>query len=60
MRNVGNVREKIAALLCLTLIALVAMLMMDDPENLLVNIVVAIAAFITGSGIRKDEQRKDQ
>ena len=51
-----EVREKIAALICLTAIAIFAMINLHDPENIIVNIVVAIAAFITGGGgIRKSD-----
>ena len=51
----AEIREKIFALFCLTAIAMVAMLRLDDPENLLVNIVVAISAFVTGSAMRKGD-----
>jgi len=44
-----EVREKILALLCLTLIAIFAMLRITDPENIVVNIIVAIGSFISGS-----------
>ena len=45
-----EVREKIAALICLTAIAMVAMSSIADPENIVINVVVAIAAFISGGG----------
>ncbi len=48
--NGTQVREKIAALVCLTAIALVAMGRLSDPENIVINVVVAIAAFISGGG----------
>ncbi len=44
-----SVREKIVALVCLTLIAGFAMFRLSDPENIVINIVVAIAAFVTGT-----------
>jgi hypothetical protein len=50
-----EVREKIVALFCLTVIAIVAMMRLDDPENIIVNVVVAIAAFVTGSAMRKGD-----
>ena len=50
-----EVREKIVALFCLTIIAIVAMIKLDDPENIIVNVVVAIAAFVTGSAMRKGD-----
>lgn len=56
MNNVPEVREKIAALFCLTVIALVAMGTIGDPENIVINVVVAIAAFISGGGMRKTDK----
>ncbi len=53
----SEVREKIAALVCLTAIALVAMGRLTDPENIVINVVVAIAAFISGSGGRKGDNQ---
>jgi hypothetical protein len=51
-----EVREKIAALVCLTAIAMVAMANITDSENIVINVVVAIAAFISGgSGVRKSD-----
>jgi hypothetical protein len=56
-----EVREKIAALVCLTAIALVAMGRLDDPENIVINVVVAIAAFISGGGgQRRGDQQADR
>jgi hypothetical protein len=52
-----EVREKIAALVCLTAIAMVAMGRLSDPENIVVNIVVAISAFVTGSATRRTDER---
>lgn len=45
-----EVREKIAALVCLTAVSMVAMGRLGDPENIVINVVVAIAAFISGGG----------
>ncbi len=53
----SEVREKIAALVCLTAIALVAMGGLTDPGNIVINVVVAIAAFISGSGGRKGDNQ---
>jgi hypothetical protein len=50
-----EIRDKIAALISLTIIAGIAMFRLDDPENIIVNIVVAIAAFITGTAVRKTD-----
>jgi hypothetical protein len=40
--------ERIIAVVCLTLIAFMAMLKLSDPENIVINIVVGIVAFIGG------------
>jgi hypothetical protein len=48
MKNI-TVREKIMALFCLTTIAIVAMVQITEPENIVINIIVGICAFITGS-----------
>ena len=50
-----EVREKIAALFCLTVIAIVAMIKIPDPVNIVINVVVAIAAFISGGGGKRKE-----
>lgn len=52
-----EIREKIAALVCLTAIAMVAMGRLGDPENIVINVVVAIAAFISGGGQRRGDQQ---
>lgn len=51
----GMVREKVIGIFCLTVIALAAMVKMDEPENIIVNIVIAIAGFLTGSSLRKND-----
>jgi len=51
----AEIREKIVALFCLTVIAIVAMMKVPDPENIIVNVVVAIAAFVTGSSMRRGD-----
>ena len=52
-----SIREKIAALICLTIISLVAMFQITDAENIVINVVVAIAAFISGGGTRKNDEK---
>ena len=60
LKAAGMVREKVIGILCLTVIGLAAMVKMDDPENVVVNIVIAIAGFLAGSaGIRKPEPPKE-
>ena len=52
----GMVREKVIGILCLTVIALASMVKMDEPENVIINVVVAIAGFIAGGGgVRRPE-----
>jgi hypothetical protein len=53
-----EVREKIAALVCLTAIAMVAMANLSDPENVVINVVVGICAFISGGGGKRKEDSK--
>lgn len=43
-----GVRVKIFALFCVTVIALVALLKLTDPENIIINIIVAIGSFLGG------------
>ncbi len=50
-----GVRVKIMALFCVTVIALVALLRLADPENIIINIIVAIGSFLGGS---EAERRK--
>lgn len=52
-QNIGQVREKIVALFSLTVIAIVAMMRLSDPENIVINIVVAIASFVAGSSMKR-------
>lgn len=62
MKYRTEVREKIAALVCLTAIAMISMARLEDPENIVINVVVAIAAFISGgaSNRRKEDEKPVQ
>ena len=51
-----QIRERIAAVVCLTGIAMVAIVKLSDPENIIINIVVAIASFMAGGGTRSVER----
>ena len=51
-----QIRERIAAIVCLTGIAIVAIMKLSDPENIIINIVVAIAGFMAGGGTRQVER----
>jgi len=53
----GRVRERIAALLCLTAVAVVAMCRLTDPENIIINIIVAISGFMAGRETKKEEDK---
>ncbi len=53
-----QVREKIAAIACLTIIAIVAIGKLSDPENIVINIVVAIAGFMAGGGGTRQTDQK--
>ena len=50
-----QIREKIAAIFCLTIIAIVAIMKLSDPENIIINIVVAIAGFVAGAASRQTD-----
>ena len=51
------IKEKTIAVVCLTIIAVFAMYLIHEPDNIITNVVVAIAAFITGErfGQRKSD-----
>ncbi len=50
-----QVRQGVAALFCLTAIAVVAMFRLSDPENIIINIVIAIGSYKLG---QSDERRR--
>ena len=54
-----QIRERIAAVVCLTGLAMVAIMKLSDPENIIINIVVAIASFMAGGGTRQVDQRSN-
>jgi len=54
----GRVRERIAALVCLTSIAGLAMCKLTDPENIIINVIVAISGFMAGRETAKKEEDK--
>ena len=68
IKNVGNrvasyqVRERIFALFCVTVIAIVAMYKLTDPENIIINIVLVIGAFAAGraDGLRQADVKKEE
>ena len=45
--------ERIAAIVALTIIAALATFKIPEPDNIIINIVVAIAAFISGAVVKK-------
>lgn len=52
--NQTYVSERIAAIIALTLIAGMSVAKIPEPDNIVINIVVAIAAFISGAiGVKK-------
>ncbi len=53
-----QVREKIFALFCLTVIAIVAMLKLADPENIVINVIVGICSFVGGVAVGQGMKRK--
>jgi hypothetical protein len=54
-----EVREKIAALVCLTTIAIVAMVRVTDAENIVINVIVGICGFVGGvASARKTDKHE--
>jgi len=58
--NGHQVRERIFALFVLGTIAIVAMVQVDDPENVVINIIVAIGAFSAGKSANNDQRTTDK
>jgi len=56
----GMIREKVIGILCLTVIALASMVKMDEPENVIINVVVAIAGFIAGGSAARREDKSNE
>jgi len=52
----SHVRERIFALFCLTIIAIVSMYQISDPENIVINIIVGICSFV--GGVASERMRK--
>lgn len=58
----NQVRERIFALFCLTVIAMLAMYKLTDPENIIINVIVGICSFVGGVAserMRKGDPPKD-
>lgn len=55
----GQIRERIFALFCLTVIALVAMFRLSDPENIIINIIVGITSFVGGVAVGNSRRKED-
>jgi uncharacterized membrane protein YoaK (UPF0700 family) len=55
----SQVRERVVALFCLTVIAIVAMFKLSDPENIVINIVVGIVSFV-GGAVANSMRRTDK
>jgi len=60
----AQVRVSILALICLVAIAIVAMARLNDPENIIINIVLVISGIAgiatrSSGGERKDDKPKD-
>ena len=51
--NQTCVTERICAIIALTLIAAMSVIKIPEPDNIVINIVVAIAAFISGQALKK-------
>ena len=55
----GQIRERVFALFCLVVIAIVAMYKVTDPENIIINIILVISG-IVGAGIGSLSRKTDQ
>lgn len=52
-------RERVFAMLCLTILGGGALFKLSDPENIIINVIVAIAALVNiTSGSRKADETK--
>jgi len=60
LSKAGMVREKVIGILCLTVIALASMIKMNEPENVIINVVVAIAGFIAGGTPARREDKTNE
>ena len=60
LSKAGMVREKVIGILCLTVIALASMIKMNEPENVIINVVVAIAGFIAGGSPARREDKTNE
>ena len=58
--SVNCVREKIAALFCVTVIAILCIIKLSDPENIIINIIVAISSFIGGEANQRRKMDSSQ
>lgn len=57
-QSMAGVRVKIFALFCVTVIAIIALLKLPDPENIIINIIVAIGSFLGGDAEARRRLRK--
>ena len=51
--TIEGMRIKVVALFCVTVIAILCILKLADPENILVNIIIAIGSFVGGEAVGK-------
>lgn len=54
-----QIRVKVFALFCLTVIALTAMVRLTDPENIVINIIVGITSFVGGASVGASMRKVD-
>jgi len=55
----GQIRERVFALFCLTVIAIVAMFKLDDQENITINVIVGITSFVGGVAVGAGTRKSD-
>ena len=54
----GQIKERVFALFCLTVIAIMAMFHITDPENIVINVIVGICSFTGGVAVGAMGKRK--
>lgn len=54
----GAIRSRNLAMVCLTIIATLAFSSLKDPENIIINVIVAISAMVNMEGNKREADKK--
>lgn len=57
--SLNTIRANIFAQFCLTVIAITAMMKLTDPENIVINVIVAISSFVGGYAVGGGQRKTD-